>query len=128
MDPMLNLKNFKPFQYGHLKMGSKKSKVQVYYLKAAKSLFVYFYGGKPHLGGLTAKLKLGDLDLSKTFSLPKHHDDVVTKKANRILTKKLSGVSFVGAGIHYDQLNKNQIRTILNNSEKLASKIKAQIQ
>jgi gallate decarboxylase subunit D len=113
-----------PFtKYGHLKMGRGKSSVKLLYVNTMNTLLVYLYGGKAHVGACTASLNFSPLKQCKTLKFAKHHDDVVTKKVTRVMQKKFSGPLAVFAGIHYDQITKKQIESIVNNSEKLANKL-----
>lgn len=112
-----------PAKFGHLSTGGKKTQVNLCYFKFFNTLFVYLYGGKPHLGGATAVLKIYSRKLARTLRIPGHRDDVVTKKASSILSKKFGGAVLVFAGIHYDKATTRQIQSIVKNSEKLSRKL-----
>lgn len=119
------MKTIIPFtDFGHLKAGRDKTRVHLYYLRLLNTLIVSFFGGRPHLGAVTASLKLNaKKKFSGTFRVPGHRDDVVTKKAGSILSKGISGAIVATAGIHYNGATRPQIQSIVKNSEKLSRQL-----
>ncbi|MBI2340693.1 MAG: hypothetical protein HYU99_10095 [Deltaproteobacteria bacterium] len=118
-----------PFaRFGTLTAGEENTKVSLVYLKILTALFVSFFGGRPHVGAVTAVLKPNLREYAKTVKLPGHHDDVVTRKAVSILSQKIPGPIVTLAGIHYDNATRPQIRAIVKNSEKLSRSLLAVLQ
>lgn len=118
-----------PFtRFGHLSAGKNKTRVNLYYLKVLNSLFVSFLGGRPHVGAVTASLIPNSKIFSKTLRMPGHRDDVVTKKAQAIFSKRIKGPVVTVAGIHYDKATRPQIQNIVKNSEKLSRRLVSLLQ
>lgn len=113
-----------PFaRFGTLSAGAQNTRVHLLYFKILNALFVSFFGGRPHVGALTAAFKPNSRKYMKTFKVPGHHDDVVTRKSGSILTGRLTGPVISLAGIHYDNAKAKQIRTIVENSVKLSRRL-----
>ncbi len=112
----------KYFKYGYRSRGSFKSEVKCLYLKLFFINLIYFYGGRAHFGAAT--LKMG-ANKKIYFSIKRqnHKDDIVTKKAAKIISKKSAGMNLVFAGIHYDDISKEEIKQILKNVRLLSQKI-----
>ena len=113
-----------PFaRFGTLTAGEENTKVRLLYFKILNALFVSFFGGRPHVGAVTAALKPNLREYTKTVKLPGHRDDVVTRKAGSILSQKIPGLVVATAGIHYNNATCPQIRAIVKNSEKLSRRL-----
>ncbi|MBI4411957.1 MAG: hypothetical protein HY541_05690 [Deltaproteobacteria bacterium] len=113
-----------PFaRFGMLTAGEENTKVRLLYFKILNALFVSFFGGRPHVGAVTAVLKPNSREYAKTVKLPGHRDDVVTRKAGSILSQRIPGPVVATAGIHYDNATPLQIRAIVKNSELLSRQL-----
>ena len=113
-----------PFtRFGALAAGGENTKVYLLYFKILNALFVSFFGGRPHVGALTAAFKPNSKKYMKTFKLPGHRDDVITRKSGSILVRRLGGPIVALAGIHYDNAKTKQIQTIVKNSELLSRRL-----
>ncbi|MDO8519556.1 MAG: hypothetical protein Q7T11_05275 [Deltaproteobacteria bacterium] len=110
-------------QVGRFKTGSGKTRVNVIYLKTPASVTAYYYGGKNHLGALTAGVHVNSHAYHRTYCRPGHHDDLVTKKAEKILCKNLKGLVVTGAGIHYEKATPSEIKAIVKNAEHLSRRV-----
>lgn len=75
------------------------------------------------MGAVTAGLKLNGTKLAKTLSLPRHKDEVITKKLHFILARKITGPFLISAGVHYDKAAKEDIQGIVKNSETLGRQL-----
>lgn len=113
-----------PFaRFGTLTAGDEKTKVHLLYLKILNALFVSFFGGRPHVGALTAAFKPNSKRYMKTLKLPGHRDDVVTRRCGSILIQRLPGPVISLAGIHYDNAKAGQIQAIVKNTELLSRRL-----
>lgn len=113
-----------PFgQAGHLSAGSGKTRVHLIYWRSFGALLVSVVGGRPHVGAVTAGFRLNGKKLARTFSLPRHKDEVITKKLHFILARKINGPFLISAGVHYDKAAKEDIQGIVKNSETLGRQL-----
>ena len=103
--------------------GANKTRVACLYFRVLGCRLLYFFGGRAHFGALTFSLNFKNTVYSFTCKRPHHRDDVVTKAAARFLAGRVTGINIVVAGIHYDNINQNQIRGILKNCTGLTKKV-----
>lgn len=109
--------------FGYLKAGKGKTRVELIYLKTPGALTAYYFGGKPHLGAVTAGLHLRSKKVHRTLCLNGHRDDTITKRAEEILCKNRNGLVITGAGIHYEKATVPQIRALVKNADTLSHKL-----
>lgn len=115
-----------PFtKMGHLRAGSGRTTVHLFYFycRVIGGLLVAVTGGRPHVGALTTGIRLKGKRFSRTFSLPGHRDNVITKRLHFILARKIKGPFLICAGIHYDKATKGQIQNLIKNSERLGRQL-----
>jgi len=94
-----------------------------------KDVIVIVSGGREHIGAVGVSLPAlshvsGELSSSTSvITVAPHKEDVVVKLIGERLAKSLNRTVSVIAGIHFDNLKKEDIDTILNCCEKLTLKI-----
>ncbi len=94
-------------------------------------VLVAIYGGdRPHIGAVSMSQARPSLrDRSKTsatastFCYPDHKEDVLTKEVSMTLSAALGTNVVVVAGVHYEDIDKEGIELVIENSRKLAQRI-----
>jgi len=76
-------------------------------------------GGKSHIGSVACSEKNRVSEKVWQITLGQHKEETIVKKAVLRLKDILSGEILVVGGIHYDNLNRKQIRQIEKNCEDL---------
>ena len=74
-------------------------------------------GGETHLGALSCSDK--KRNTIKSLCLDIHKEESITRKVLAELSPLVEGELLVIAGIHYDNINRQQIETILHNCDQL---------
>ena len=98
-------------------------------IETGKDLVVVIGGGESHIGAVgvsfpTASIINDKLTVTTSIiTLPSHKDDVVAKITGEKISKALERKVVVIAGIHFDNISKNDIDEILNCCELLTEKI-----
>lgn len=108
---------------GRLTTGTGKTCVNVIYLTTPAGITAFYYGGKSHLGSVTAGLHILSRSFHKTYCREGHRDDLVTRKAEKILCHNRSGFVLTGAGIHYDNATRPEIKALVRNTEYLSRRV-----
>ncbi|MDD8048249.1 MAG: hypothetical protein PHH04_01480 [Thomasclavelia sp.] len=77
-------------------------------------LLITIYGGtKPHIGSVTISEPIFKNSIkTSTFSFENHKDYVIAKLFSERIAKEMNKRVVCCCGIHYDNLNKDQIREI----------------
>lgn len=117
----MKLKN--KINFGRLTAGRGKTRVGLIYLRTPGAITAYYYGGRPHLGAVTAGVHLNSRKLHRTLARKGHRDDTITKRAEEILCKNRNGLVIAGAGIHYKNATIPQIRALVKNADLLSHKL-----
>lgn len=76
-------------------------------------LLVTIAGGKAHVGAVAVGITCGGLASSSVITVPAHREDRVVKDAAEKLAKVLDKSVVVVAGIHYDNMTKEEINETL---------------
>lgn len=82
-------------------------------------LLVTITGGRAHIGAVAAGVTFGGLASSSVITVPAHRDDRVAKDAAEKLAKALDRSVVVVAGIHYDDMTKEEIGETLRLCDEL---------
>jgi hypothetical protein len=96
---------------------------------AGEDIIIIIGGGKHHIGAVgisfpTESIVTGETTITTSVvTLPSHKDDIVAKKVSEKVSKKLNRKVTVIAGIHFDNLSKDDIGKILEACDKLTDKI-----
>jgi hypothetical protein len=98
-------------------------------------LLVILYGGTAHVGaaamaqprpGISDPQQIGAT--SSVFTYVGHKEDVIAKSVSEELARSLNKKVVVVAGIHWDNLAPEEIRTIVNVCGKLTKKLISEVQ
>jgi gallate decarboxylase subunit D len=106
-------------------------KLEALVISLGQDLLVAVWGGThPHIGAVALALPRPSLrDKKKTsatssvLTLLGHKEDVTAKTVSERLASALEKNVVVTAGIHWDNLNPEEIQTIVNMTERLTRKI-----
>jgi hypothetical protein len=82
-------------------------------VEMGKDLLVTIIGGRGHIGAAAVGIKVGGIATSSVITVPAHREDRVVKDAAEKLAKKLDKTVVVVAGIHYDDITKDEIAEAL---------------
>ena len=109
-------------------LGEKQEKTLVEFqlLSLGKDWLLIISGGDFHLGALACTDKVQG-DNCFHYTLTDHEEGQVVTKAMEKLKNLVPGQLLVIAGIHYDDINKVQIKKILGNCEALTSQLQEKL-
>jgi hypothetical protein len=82
-------------------------------------LLVTITGGEGHIGAAAVGINVGELATSSVITVPSHREDRVAKSAAEKLAKALNRSVVVVAGIHYDNITKEEIDETLRLCDEL---------
>lgn len=119
--------SFLGIEAGRLSSGQSKSKVHLYHLRLFNTTFAVFFGGRPHIGAISIGLNFNGKKQIKTLKFPSHRDDVITKRACKILNQGSPGLAVVLAGIHQDKPTRQEIKKIILNCESLTHQLTSKV-
>jgi hypothetical protein len=77
-------------------------------------------GDLSHVGSVSVMDEQGSLT---TTLFPNHRDNVISDKWATEIYKKISLPVVVTAGVHYDNINKNDIQKIISETDDIMNKI-----
>ena len=98
-------------------------------LETGKDLVITVGGGESHIGAVgisfpTASIITGENSVTTSvITLPSHKEDIVAKIMSENIAKALNKKVVVVAGIHFDNLSKDDIDKILKGCRLLTDKI-----
>ena len=98
-------------------------------IKTGEDLVIIIGGGEIHIGAVgisfpTVSINTGDNSVTTSvITLPSHKEDIVAKNISEKVAKVLNKKVVVIAGIHFDNLSKNDIDKILKGCNELSEKI-----
>ena len=91
--------------------------LQVVVLNTAEGVQLLISGGdRPHIGAVCVMDSRGN---AVSHCFPGHRDDIIANKWAAEIHKKTRTAVVVSAGIHYDQISREQIQTILDTTDAL---------
>jgi hypothetical protein len=70
-------------------------------------------GGSGHIGAVALGIKTGGVATSSVITVPAHKEDRIARDAAEKLAKALGRTVVVLAGIHYDDMSKDEIMDTL---------------
>ena len=133
----MTFKNSDMHQRGefHVKTTEGSYDIEAHVRLIGKDLLVAISGGeKPHIGAVSVAQPRQSLknpeDTSATASvicIMGHKEDELAKKASEFLAAALNTRVVVTAGIHFDAINEEGIRRVIQNSELIVKQILAKI-
>ena len=99
-------------------------------VKTGEDLVIIIGGGKYHIGAVgisypTASIieKERDTVTTSVITLPGHKEDIVAKMFSEKISKALNRKVVTVAGIHFDNISKDDIEKILRYCERLCEKV-----
>lgn len=91
---------------------------------AGQDLQVIVTGGeRPHIGSVTIAAQAETGVALQTWRGPNHRDDVIGDDFAQTLAERTGGTVCVSCGIHYDNLQKAEIETIVQEAKHLLGEI-----
>jgi hypothetical protein len=104
-------------------------------VRIGDDILVAIYGGdRPHIGAASmsqARPSLKDPSqtsaTASTFCYPDHKEDLLTKEVSMALSSALGVNVVVVAGVHYDDIDKDGIEQVIQNSRTLTRLILASL-
>ena len=111
--------------------GEGKFKVEGTAITTSNGVIVLILGGEePHIGSVAIALPRPSLrnqtkisSTASVYTLLGHKDDEVAKPAAENLAKELEKVVVVIAGIHVEDATGEEIKILMNNSQKIIEKL-----
>jgi len=114
---------FSPY---HLQTGEGRAALNLLCFSAGADLIVYISGGVEHIGAVGLGYCYNHSDQkanSSVIAISGHKEDDLVKSLSYKLSKSLKTTVAVIAGIHYDNITKSEIRTIIENANHLADEL-----
>ncbi len=90
-------------------------------------LLVTITGGKAHIGATAVGIKSEGVATSSVITTPAHREDRVVKDAAEKLAKKLDKTVVIVAGIHYDNITKEEIVETLRLCDELVAALAGEL-
>ena len=111
--------------------GESKYKVEADAVITAKGVIITIFGGEePHIGAVAIAVPRPSLgktskisSTSSVYTLIGHKDDDIAKPVAGMLARELNEVVVVIVGIHVDDATDEEIKILMNNSQKVIEKL-----
>jgi len=104
--------------------------LEAFVKQIGQDFFVAIWGGRPHIGAVAVaqpRPSLKDQSVqsatASVFCYPGHKDDIVAKEAAVKISSALNTNVTVTAGIHWDDIDEEGIKTVIKNSRQLVTMI-----
>ena len=104
--------------------------LEAFVKEIGQDLLVAIWGGRPHIGAVAVaqpRPSLKDQSLrsatASVFCYPGHKDDIVAKEAAEKISSALNTNVTVTAGIHWDDIDEEGIKVVIENSRQLVAMI-----
>jgi hypothetical protein len=115
----------------NIKTDEKAYNIEAFVKEVGRDLLVAIWGGeRPHIGAVAVaqpRPSLKDQRLksatASVFCYPGHKDDVVAKEAAEKISSALNTNVTVTAGIHWDDIDEEGIKTVIENCRQLVNMI-----
>ncbi len=99
--------------------GAGRISIELRAVEVGEGLLVVITGGKAHIGAAALGIGNGSLATSSVITVPGHRDDRVAKDAAERLAKACGRTVVVVAGIHYDDMSRDEIGDALRLCDEL---------
>jgi hypothetical protein len=96
-------------------------------VEVGDGLLVAITGGKAHIGAAAVGISYGSLATSSVITVPGHRDDRVAKDAAEKLSKASGKTVVVVAGIHYNDMSREEIGDALRLCDELVEGLAGEI-
>jgi hypothetical protein len=106
--------------------GEGRSALNLLCVPAGADLIVYISGGVEHIGAVGLGYCYNHADRkanSSVIAISGHKEDDLVKSISQKLSKALKTTVAVIAGVHYDNMTKSEIHTIIENANNLADEL-----
>jgi hypothetical protein len=111
-------------------------KIHGFVQEVGQDLFVSIWGGtRPHIGAIGIAVPRPSLKnpkkwsaTSSNFTFLGHKEDIMVKKISEKLATQLRRNVVATAGVHWDRITSNEIKTIQNLTQKLSDQILKRLQ
>ncbi len=112
-----------------LHTGNTEDKTYVSYRleKLGRDWVLYITGGEPHIGSVACTEKTSDTVELHQLTLRRHKEDAIVRQALDRLKETLDGEILVVGGIHYDDIERDQVRQIEQNCTVLLDQLAAKL-
>jgi hypothetical protein len=93
-----------------LSLNNEKFEINFQWEFIGEDLLVKIIGGQSHIGAVS----LSQEGYEETLTRPTHREDTITKKAVSLLKPHINGAVCVISGIHFDDLQCDEVDQIVN--------------
>ena len=115
----------------NIKTDKEAYNIEAFVKEVGQDLLVAMWGGeRPHIGAVAVAQPRPSLKDNKlrsatasVFCYPGHKDDIVAKEAAEKISSALNTNVTVSAGIHWDDIDEEGIKTVIENSRLLVKMI-----
>jgi len=104
--------------------------LEAFVKQIGQDFLVAIWGGRPHIGAIALaqpRPSLKDQSVqsatASVFCLVGHKDDIVAKEAAEKISSELNTNVTVMAGIHFDDIDEEGIKVVIENSRQLVTMI-----
>ena len=88
--------------------------IQIVEVPVGRDMMLIITGGAAHIGAVSTAYRTSDGIEVQTSNIPGHKEYTISEDLARKAVEVLDRTVTVAAGIHYDQLSKDEIVTIVN--------------
>ena len=109
----------------HIFTGRQRTRVDFFCYKLGNDIQLLILGGQIHIGAVSlATFNPDNQNTEASFiGVPGHREDEISMQVAGKLGAQLRTTVSVTAGIHYDQLNKEELTAIINNIRVLTDRL-----
>jgi hypothetical protein len=119
-----------------VKISKGRFKIHGFVQEVGQDLLVSIWGGtRPHIGAIGIAVPRPSLKnpkkwsaTSSNFTFLGHKEDIMVKKISEKLATQLKRNVVATAGVHWDRITSNEIKTIQNLTQKLSDQILKRLQ
>lgn len=109
-----------------LAKGEGRTKICLLARKIGRDLIITITGGREHAGAIGIGLFINDKATSSVITLPNHKEDAIAKQAAEEIAKELRTNAVVIAGVHLDNITREEIDEVIENSKMLVAEFIAE--
>lgn len=102
-----------------LEKGEGRTRLSLVASRLGRDLLVTITGGRAHIGAVGIGIFLNGKATSSVITMPGHKEDMIAKNGAERIAKMLKTGAVLIAGIHIDNITKEEIETAVKNAEAL---------
>jgi len=106
-----------------LEKGEGRTKLSLGARRLGKDLLVTITGGRAHAGAAGIGMFVNGKATSSVITIPGHKEDMIAKQGAEKIAKQLKTNCVLIAGIHIDNITKEEIETAVKNAEELIDEL-----